>query len=117
MSNVNPASRIRSAVASSDRLSSHPAGTALCPSPPYTGLLSADEAMNSQKAALLIGCIFVGALCSYGAIDQLRKGETWGATGKGRVRRVEEPVYFWYVFLVRALLGPLLIGLGLFALM
>ena len=109
--------RIRLAVASSGRLSSHLTSTALYPSPPSTGSLSADQAMDSQNAALLIGCIFVGALCTYGAINQVRRGETWGATGKGRVRRAEEPVYFWYVFLVRMLLGPVLLVLGLLGFM
>lgn len=72
--------------------------------------------MTSQQTALAIGSIFVGVLCAYGAVDQLRKGETWGATGKGRVKRAEEPVYFWYMFVVRAVLGPILAVLGVFAL-
>jgi hypothetical protein len=72
--------------------------------------------MISQASALAVGSIFVGALCVYGAIDQVRKGATWGATGRGWVTRDESPVYFWYVFLVRALLGPAAIFLGMFAL-
>jgi hypothetical protein len=74
------------------------------------------DAMISPTSALAVGSIFVGALCVYGAIDQVRKGATWGATGRGWVRRDETPVYFWYVFLARALLGPAAIAFGIVAL-
>lgn len=70
--------------------------------------------MNYQVKALKIGVIFVGILLIYGAIDQVRKGETYGATGRGRFRKEAKPTYFWYLFFVRILLGPILILIGLF---
>lgn len=66
--------------------------------------------------ALAIGCVLAGVLCIHGAIDQVRKGETWGATGVGRVYREERPGYFWYMFWVRITLGPIALILGLYAL-
>ncbi|MCC7060781.1 MAG: hypothetical protein IT508_11175 [Burkholderiaceae bacterium] len=70
----------------------------------------------SQAVAISIACVFVGALCVIGAIDQVRTGETWGATGKGRVYRASEPGYFWYVFAARIVLGPIALAGGLLAL-
>lgn len=72
--------------------------------------------MTSQSVAIAVGAAFVGALCIWGAIAQWRSGETWGATGKSRVYRDEEPVYFWYMFAVRIVLGPIALILGLYAL-
>jgi len=73
--------------------------------------------MNYQRIALGIGLILVGIFCTYGAIDQIRKGETWGSrSGKSRASRDEEPTYFWYLFFVRILLGPISIVLGILAL-
>lgn len=70
----------------------------------------------TEAVAIAMGCVFVGALCIWGAIDQVRTGETWGATGKGRVYRAGEPGYFWYMFAVRIVLGPISLVLGLLAL-
>lgn len=72
--------------------------------------------MASQDVAVALGLVLAGALCIWGAIAQLRSGETWGATGKGRVCRAEEPRYFWYMFTVRIVLGPVAPLLGLIAL-
>jgi hypothetical protein len=72
--------------------------------------------MAPQDIAIAIGAALVGVLCIWGAIAQWRSGETRGATGKGRVRRDEEPVYFWYMFAVRIVLGPIALILGLIAL-
>jgi len=73
--------------------------------------------MDYQGIVLGIGLILVGILCTYGAIDQLRKGEAWGSrSGKSRARRDEDPTYFWYLFIVRILLGPISILLGILAL-
>ncbi len=70
--------------------------------------------MSFQAVALKIGSILVGALLTYGAIDQVRKGETFGATGKGRISRETEPVYFLYMFCVRIVLGLVLLGGGIY---
>lgn len=65
----------------------------------------------TQTLALAAGCILVGVLCTVGAIQQVLRGETWGATGRSRVYREQTPVYFWYLFAVRIVLGPIaLIG-------
>lgn len=72
--------------------------------------------MSYQQLALGIGSIFIGILCVLGGIGQVFKGETWGATGKSRVRRDDEPLYFWFLFVVRILLGPILAVLGLLSL-
>ena len=72
--------------------------------------------MALQDTAIAIGATLVGVLCIWGAIAQWRSGETWGATGKGRVYRDEEPTYFWYMFAVRIVLGPIALILGLIAL-
>lgn len=55
--------------------------------------------------AIVTGLLFVGLLLATGSIIQLVKGETWGATGRGRVRRADSPAYFWYLFLARMILG------------
>lgn len=60
----------------------------------------------TQIIAIAVGCMLVGVLCIGGAIQQLRTGETWGATGKGRVVRDEEPGYFWWMFVMRIVFGP-----------
>ena len=73
--------------------------------------------MATQDFAVAVGAVLVGVLCIHGAIAQVRSGETWGATGKGRVFRSEEPGYFWALFAVRIVLGPLALLLGWFALL
>jgi hypothetical protein len=72
--------------------------------------------MGFAHFALGIGSVVLGGLLIYGAVSQVLSGETWGATGKGRVRRDEEPAYFWYLFAARVLLGPPLVALGLWSL-
>lgn len=57
--------------------------------------------------AIAIGCMLVGILCIGGAITQVWTGRTWGATGKGRVYRRDEPGYFWGMFVARIVLGPI----------
>ena len=71
---------------------------------------------NLSTLALALGCILAGGLCILGAIDQVRKGVTWGATGRGRVFREQSPGYFWYLFWVRIILGPIALLGGVFAL-
>ncbi|MBS0577351.1 MAG: hypothetical protein JSS45_13175 [Proteobacteria bacterium] len=70
----------------------------------------------SQTTAIALGCVLVGLLCIGGAIQQVRTGETWGATGKGRVYRDQEPGYFWGMFVARVVLGPIAAIGGLVAL-
>ncbi len=70
----------------------------------------------SAAAAILAGCILAGALCVIGAVNQLRTGETWGGTGRSRICRAREPGYFWYLFVVRAVLGTIALVAGLLAL-
>jgi hypothetical protein len=48
-------------------------------------------------------------------VAQVRSGETWGGTGKGRVYRNEEPGYFWYMFVMRVALGSAALISGLIA--
>lgn len=72
--------------------------------------------MDFSHDVLAIGSVGLGALLIYGAVAQVLSGETWGATGKGRVGRDEEPGYFWYLFAARVLLGPSLVALGLWTL-
>ena len=72
--------------------------------------------MMSQAVAIAAGAVFVGALCFWGAVAQVRSGETWGGTGKGRVYRIEEPGYFWYMFVMRVALGSAALISGLIAL-
>ncbi len=71
----------------------------------------------SQATAIALGCILVGALCVVGAIQQIRKGETTGATGKGRVTLADDPAYFWYLFAVRSVLGSIAFLGGVWALL
>ena len=67
----------------------------------------------SQAVAIAIGSAFVGTLCLWGAVVQLRTGETWGARGRpGRVYRDTDPGYFWFLFAVRAVLGAVALILG-----
>lgn len=61
--------------------------------------------MPDQNTAVAVGAVFVGGLCVIGAINQVLKNETWGGTGRGKAYRDREPVYFWYMFAVRVLLG------------
>ena len=70
--------------------------------------------MNYERIALRLGLILVGFLCLYGAVDQIRKGETFGLSGKGRVLREEEPVYFQMLFFGRLVLGSAALLAGLF---
>ncbi len=67
----------------------------------------------THTLALAAGCILVGLLCTIGAIHQVMRGETWGATGRGRVYREESPGYFWYLFAMRIVLGPIALGGGI----
>ncbi len=69
-----------------------------------------------QTTAISAGCILVGVLCVAGAVNQLRTGETWGATGRGRICRASEPGYFWYLFAARAVLGTIALIGGVLAL-
>lgn len=73
--------------------------------------------MPHDATAIAFGCAFAGALCIIGAISQVITGVTWGATGKGKVFRAEEPGYFWYMFSVRIILGPIAFIPGIIALM
>ncbi len=70
----------------------------------------------SQGVAISLGCVLVGALCLVGAINQVRTGETRGATGRGRIQRTDAPGYFWYLFVVRVVLGLAALVGGLAAL-
>ncbi len=70
----------------------------------------------SQAVAISAGCILAGALCIVGAVNQLRTGETWGATGRGRIYRASEPGYFWYLFVARSVLGTVALIGGVLAL-
>ena len=70
----------------------------------------------SQAVAISVGCGFAGALCIFGAINQVRTGETWGATGRGRVYRDKDAAYFWAIFAVRIVLGPIALIGGLWGL-
>ena len=72
--------------------------------------------MDFSHYALAFGSVVLGGLLIYGAVSQVLSGETWGATGKGRVLRDEEPAYFWYLFAARVLLGPSLVILGFWSL-
>jgi|GEM_PF-2078721 len=67
-----------------------------------------------QQWALVGGCILAGLFCLAGAVRQMQTGETWGATGKGKVFRSEEPGYFIYMFCMRLLIGGISLAAGLF---
>lgn len=70
-----------------------------------------------QSAALVAGVLVIGLVLWAGAVVQLVKGETWGATGKGRVSRTASPAYFWYIFIVRLFLGIGMTVISLIALL
>lgn len=70
----------------------------------------------SQAVAISVGSEFVGALCVIGAINQVRTGETWGLAPSGRLYRGEQPSYFWFLFVARALRGAIALIGGLLAL-
>lgn len=72
--------------------------------------------MLSQAVAIAAGAVCVGAWCLWGAVAQVRSGETWGGTGKGRVYRTREPGYFWYMFGMRVVWGCAALIPGLLAL-
>lgn len=69
-----------------------------------------------QARAVSLGCILVGLACLIGAIAQLCTGETWGAAGKGRVSRAQEPGQFWTLFAMRSILGPIALAGGIWGL-
>lgn len=69
----------------------------------------------SQAVVISAGCIMVGALCLAGAVNQVRTGTTWGATGRGRIDRASEPAYFWYLFGARLALGAVAVAGGALA--
>lgn len=71
--------------------------------------------MDISHVTLVVFSVALGAFLTYGAIRQLQTGGTWGATGKGRIRRDEEPGYFWYIFVARIILGPVLMIGGIWS--
>lgn len=74
------------------------------------------QAEKISVIALKWGLVFVGALCLYGAVDQMRKGWTYGLAGKGRVESKEEPGYFLMMFIGRIVLGTACLMGGLWSL-
>lgn len=65
--------------------------------------------------ALAAGCVLVGAVLSWSAYAQIRSGVTLSGRGgpRGPIRRDQRPGYFWFLFWVRALLGPVALVAGL----
>ena len=64
-----------------------------------------------QSVAIRFGAFFVGILLIGGVIRQYRTGETYGATGRGRVSRKTFPTYFTYLAIMRIVVGiGLLVG-------
>ncbi|HET8898193.1 MAG TPA: hypothetical protein VFN09_05405 [Rhodanobacteraceae bacterium] len=63
-----------------------------------------------------LGCLLVGGACLVSAGAQRRSGETWGGTGRGRIRRADAPGYFRYLFWMRMVLGTLSLAGGFTAL-
>ena len=74
------------------------------------------QAEKISAIALKWGLVLVGALCFYGAIDQIKKGWTYGLTGKGRVESKDEPGYFLMLFIGRIILGAVCLAGGLWSL-
>jgi hypothetical protein len=54
------------------------------------------------------GCVLLGVVLTASAIAQLRSGATLSGRGgpRGPIRRGERPGYFWFLFWVRIVLGP-----------
>lgn len=68
------------------------------------------NAQHIQTIALIIGGLLVGVTLLVGAVTQLRRDTTYGATGVGRFRRQDRPGYFRYLLWARILLGLSIIG-------
>jgi len=69
--------------------------------------------MSLQNKAVILGTAFLCLICLWGAGAQVVKGATWGGSGKGRVYRDQEPIYFWFLFVARVFLG--IFGLAILA--
>jgi hypothetical protein len=54
------------------------------------------------------GCALLGVVLTASAIAQLRSGTTLSARGgpSGPITRQQRPGYFWFLFWVRIVLGP-----------
>jgi hypothetical protein len=70
----------------------------------------------SQTVAIALGCVLAGALCVWGAVSQVSRSETRGASGRRRLYRSQRPGYFWYLFAMRIVLGPIALVMGCMAL-
>jgi len=57
----------------------------------------------------LFGSFFLGCLLIAGVFNQYRTGQTYGATGKGRIYKGKDPVYFHYLGIIRTILGAALL--------
>lgn len=60
--------------------------------------------LDLKAGTLIFACILGGAACIAGAVQQTRTGETRGLVG-GRVAQDEQPVFFWFLFWSRMVLG------------
>ena len=68
--------------------------------------------MFTNPPFLRIAAVILGSILLFAAVRQLRTSSTYGLTGKGRVVRRDEPVYFWMLFIGRILLGCALVILS-----
>ena len=71
------------------------------------------QEMSTDPPLLRIAAVILGSVLLFAAVAQLRTSSTYGLTGKGRVRRGDEPAYFWMLFVGRLFLGCALVVLGL----
>lgn len=68
-----------------------------------------------QAFMLPVGCIFVGVVLLWSAVAQLRSGTTRSGRGgpRGPIRRDDNPGVFWFLFVVRTMLGVIALVAGL----
>ena len=71
--------------------------------------------MNPTTFAILLGCVLVGMILIWGAVSALRTGTTFSNRGgpAGPITRAGRPGYFWFLFWVRIVLGPIALLGGL----
>lgn len=82
------------------------------------GSASAGSQQPLQAYVLPVGCIIVGVVLLWSVVAQLRSGATRSGRGgpRGPIRRDDAPGMYWFLFVVRTVLGVVAVGAGLAAL-